>query len=90
MPCCAVLCGWQMGLGKTAQSTAALQALREVGRLAGPFLIVAPLTTLGHWCGAQAAISQAAISQAAISQAAISHSRGLSCSIAHSAHADLA
>lgn len=39
----------QMGLGKTAQSIAVLEALRSVGGILGPFLIVAPLTTLGHW-----------------------------------------
>ena len=39
----------QMGLGKTAQSTSCLQTLRKVGGVPGPFLIVAPLTTLGHW-----------------------------------------
>ncbi|KAG2455048.1 hypothetical protein HYH02_000873 [Chlamydomonas schloesseri] len=41
--------GDEMGLGKTAQSTSCLQTLRKVGGVHGPFLIVAPLTTLGHW-----------------------------------------
>ncbi|KAG2440284.1 hypothetical protein HXX76_004395 [Chlamydomonas incerta] len=41
--------GDEMGLGKTAQSTSCLQTLRQVGGVGGPFLIVAPLTTLGHW-----------------------------------------
>ncbi len=39
----------QMGLGKTAQSISTLQTLRTVGGVPGPFLIVAPLSTLGHW-----------------------------------------
>lgn len=38
-----------MGLGKTAQSIAALECLRKVASVKGPFLIVAPLTTLPHW-----------------------------------------
>lgn len=39
-----------MGLGKTAQSISALECLRRVGGVGrGPFLLVAPLTTLGHW-----------------------------------------
>ena len=38
-----------MGLGKTAQSISVLECLRRVGGVAGPFLLVAPLTTLGHW-----------------------------------------
>ena len=43
-------CGWcQMGLGKTAQSIAALEYQRQVFGTRGPFLVVAPLTTLGHW-----------------------------------------
>ncbi|MEW5298254.1 MAG: hypothetical protein WDW36_001399 [Sanguina aurantia] len=41
--------GDEMGLGKTAQSIALLESIRLVGSLPGPFLIVAPLTTLGHW-----------------------------------------
>ncbi|KAG2496454.1 hypothetical protein HYH03_005678 [Edaphochlamys debaryana] len=41
--------GDEMGLGKTAQSTSVLETLRRVGGVAGPFLVVAPLTTLGHW-----------------------------------------
>ncbi len=39
----------QMGLGKTAQSIAVLECIRKVAGIAGPFLLVAPLTTLGHW-----------------------------------------
>ena len=37
------------GLGKTAQSIAVLEYQRQLGGAAGPFLVVAPLTTLGHW-----------------------------------------
>ena len=37
-----------MGLGKTAQATAALWWQAHFAG-AGPFLVVAPLTTLGHW-----------------------------------------
>ena len=39
----------QMGLGKTAQSISTLEFQRQLCNVAGPFLIVAPLTTLGHW-----------------------------------------
>lgn len=39
----------QMGLGKTAQSIAVLEYQRQVLGIRGPFLVVAPLTTLGHW-----------------------------------------
>jgi chromodomain-helicase-DNA-binding protein 7 len=38
-----------MGLGKTAQSISVLECMRRVGGVRGPFLLVAPLTTLGHW-----------------------------------------
>ena len=31
------------------QSISALECLRRVGGVRGPFLLVAPLTTLGHW-----------------------------------------
>ncbi|KXZ48712.1 hypothetical protein GPECTOR_26g615 [Gonium pectorale] len=41
--------GDEMGLGKTAQSISCLETLRVVGGVPGPFLIVAPLSTLGHW-----------------------------------------
>ena len=37
-----------MGLGKTAQSVALLGELRRLG-VQGPFLVVAPLSTLEHW-----------------------------------------
>ena len=40
--------GDEMGLGKTAQSAAALAFMRQFQGLK-PFLVVAPLTTLGHW-----------------------------------------
>lgn len=39
----------QMGLGKTAQAIALLDCLRCVGGIHGPFIVVAPLTTLQHW-----------------------------------------
>lgn len=39
----------QMGLGKTAQAIAFLESIRTVGGVEGPYLIVAPLTTLNHW-----------------------------------------
>lgn len=38
-----------MGLGKTAQSISVLEYLRQFCNNPGPFLVVAPLTTLGHW-----------------------------------------
>jgi SNF2 family DNA or RNA helicase len=37
------------GLGKTAQSLATLEFQRQLLGNPGPFLVVAPLTTLGHW-----------------------------------------
>lgn len=39
----------QMGLGKTAQSIAVMAWLKQYGNVYGPFMVVAPLTTLGHW-----------------------------------------
>eukprot|EP00951_Prasinocladus_malaysianus_P050178 scaffold677772_cov62-Prasinocladus_malaysianus.AAC.1 len=36
-----------MGLGKTAQSIAVIEAQRQLAGIPGPFLVVAPLTTLG-------------------------------------------
>ena len=39
----------QMGLGKTAQSIAVMEYQRQVMGTRGPFLVIAPLTTLGHW-----------------------------------------
>jgi ATP-dependent DNA helicase len=38
----------EMGLGKTIQTIALLAFLREMG-IFGPFLVVAPLSTLGNW-----------------------------------------
>ena len=37
----------RQGLGKTAQSVAVLEHARMEGK--GPFLVIAPLTTLMHW-----------------------------------------
>lgn len=39
----------QMGLGKTAQSLSVLEFQRQLCGIRGPFLVLAPLTTLGHW-----------------------------------------
>lgn len=39
----------EMGLGKTVQSIALLAHLVEMG-VPGPFLVVAPLSTLHNWC----------------------------------------
>ncbi len=38
-----------MGLGKTAQSISVLEFQRQMMGNRGPFMVVAPLTTLGHW-----------------------------------------
>jgi SNF2 family DNA or RNA helicase len=38
-----------MGLGKTAQSIAVLEHIRQFCGNRGPFLVIAPLSTLGHW-----------------------------------------
>lgn len=38
-----------MGLGKTVQTVAFVHALVEKQRAAGPYLVVAPLSTLQHW-----------------------------------------
>ena len=38
-----------MGLGKTAQSISVMAWLQQHAGCPGPFLVVAPLTTLGHW-----------------------------------------
>lgn len=37
-----------MGLGKTVQSIAFLQAVYDYG-IHGPFLVIAPLSTIGNW-----------------------------------------
>lgn len=39
----------EMGLGKTIQSIAFLYHLYSVENVRGPFLIIAPLSTLEHW-----------------------------------------
>lgn len=39
----------QMGLGKTAQSISVLAFQHQFRGVRGPFLVIAPLTTLGHW-----------------------------------------
>ena len=39
----------EMGLGKTIQSIAFLTHLFNIYRLRGPYLVIAPLTTLQHW-----------------------------------------
>ncbi|RYG51438.1 hypothetical protein EON66_10760, partial [archaeon] len=39
----------EMGLGKTIQSVATLEHLRTRQMVRGPFLVLAPLSTLGHW-----------------------------------------
>ena len=38
-----------MGLGKTVQSVSFLHYLHSTQGLWGPFLVVAPLSTLSHW-----------------------------------------
>lgn len=38
-----------MGLGKTVQSVAYLHYVFSQERMQGPFLIVAPLSTIPHW-----------------------------------------
>ncbi|DAZ97083.1 TPA: hypothetical protein N0F65_001267 [Lagenidium giganteum] len=39
----------EMGLGKTVQATSILEHLRSREHIRGPFLVVAPLVTLGNW-----------------------------------------
>ena len=39
----------EMGLGKTAQSIAMLDHLWRHEHVRGPFLVIAPLSTLSHW-----------------------------------------
>lgn len=39
----------EMGLGKTVQVVAFLEHLRAREQLRGPYLIIAPLSTMGHW-----------------------------------------
>ena len=45
-----VILGDEMGLGKTAQCVAVMEHVRTTHlRAPRPFLVIAPLTTLGHW-----------------------------------------
>ncbi|KAJ7562204.1 hypothetical protein O6H91_03G058800 [Diphasiastrum complanatum] len=39
----------EMGLGKTIQSISMLESIRKKWRIRGPFLVIAPVSTLGHW-----------------------------------------
>lgn len=39
----------EMGLGKTIQAMAFLNHLMKQEKMNGPFLVIAPLTTLAHW-----------------------------------------
>ena len=39
----------EMGLGKTAQIIATLSQLSRHHKVTGPYLVVAPLSTIGHW-----------------------------------------
>lgn len=39
----------EMGLGKTVQSVAFIELLQKQFRVPGPFLVVAPLSTIPHW-----------------------------------------
>jgi SWI/SNF-related matrix-associated actin-dependent regulator of chromatin subfamily A member 2/4 len=39
----------EMGLGKTIQTIALLAYLKEVKKVEGPFLVVAPLSTISNW-----------------------------------------
>jgi chromodomain-helicase-DNA-binding protein 7 len=39
----------EMGLGKTIMTLSLFDHLNKVYKLRGPFLILAPLTTLEHW-----------------------------------------
>ena len=44
-----MILGDEMGLGKTAQSLSLLHTVSQMEGVQGPFLIVAPLSTLPHW-----------------------------------------
>lgn len=46
--CHTCLCD-QMGLGKTVQSVAFMDCLMRFQKVKGPFLVVAPLSTLQQW-----------------------------------------
>ena len=39
----------EMGLGKTIMSVAFMDHLIKINKLRGPFLVIAPLSTLDHW-----------------------------------------
>nr|CCA16363.1 ChromodomainhelicaseDNAbinding protein 8 putative [Albugo laibachii Nc14] len=39
----------EMGLGKTVQATSIMEHLRQQEHIRGPFLVIAPLATLGNW-----------------------------------------
>lgn len=39
----------EMGLGKTVQSVSILEFLHRIHKIRGPFLIIAPLSTIPHW-----------------------------------------
>ena len=39
----------EMGLGKTAQTIAVCRFMQQFYNMRGPFLIIAPLSTVGHW-----------------------------------------
>lgn len=39
----------EMGLGKTIQAISLLDHLIKICKIRGPFLIIAPLSTLDHW-----------------------------------------
>eukprot|EP01064_Diplonema_japonicum_P033085 TRINITY_DN6441_c1_g1_i1.p1 TRINITY_DN6441_c1_g1~~TRINITY_DN6441_c1_g1_i1.p1 ORF type:complete len:1853 (+),score=450.05 TRINITY_DN6441_c1_g1_i1:50-5560(+) len=41
--------GDEMGLGKTVQVVIFLETLRRLFHVTGPFLVIAPLATIGHW-----------------------------------------
>ena len=44
-----VLLADEMGLGKTVQSVTTLNHIWTVENVRGPFLVLAPLSTLSHW-----------------------------------------
>ena len=39
----------EMGLGKTVQGITMLDHIAKTTRVRGPFLVIAPLSTLDHW-----------------------------------------
>jgi len=39
----------EMGLGKTVQAVSFVELLRRQEGVRGPFLVIAPLSTIGHW-----------------------------------------